>query len=128
MSAFFVVSLQQNLISTKMDTNTILKEFERIDNEVIKLRDERKAIKESYVKHLNEKYNHLIGKKVICKYGVYSNQEEIGFFEGFYAPYNTIVKTGVEPLVYKIKKDGTPSKNKIAFYTTHPNFIIEEAE
>ena len=41
-----------------MDTNTILKEFERIDNETLKLREERKRVKESYVNHLNDKYHH----------------------------------------------------------------------
>lgn len=111
-----------------MDTITVTKEIERIDNEILKLRYERNEVKESYAKHLNDKYNHLIGKKVKCTYGIYSNQVEIGYFEGFYVPCCTTVKTGVEPLLYKIKKDGTPSKNEITFYTTHPNFIIEEAE
>ena len=111
-----------------MDTNTILKEFERIDNETIKLRNERKRVKESYANHLNDKYSHLVGKKVKCKYGLYSNQDEIGFFGGFYAPNNSIVITGVEPIIYKIKKDGTQSKNKIVFYTREPEFIIEEIE
>ena len=111
-----------------MDTNSVLKDFERIDNEILKLRDERKHIKELYVKYLNDKYNHLIGKKVKCTYGVYSNYDEIGFFEGFCAPCSSIVTTGVEPLMYKIKKDGTPSKQKITFYTMHPEYIIEEIE
>lgn len=111
-----------------MDNNTILKEFERIDNEIIKLRDERKRVKESYVNHLNDKYSHLVGKKVKCTYGIYYSQDEIGFFGGFYTPINSIVMTGVEPIIYKIKKDGTQSKNKIVFYTRHPEFIIEEIE
>lgn len=111
-----------------MDNNAVLKEFERIDNEILKLREERKRVKELYVNFLNDKYNHLIGKKVKCTYGTYSNQDEIGFFGGFYSPYSTIIRTGVEPLMYKVKKDGTPSKNKISFYGTCPEFVIEEIE
>ena len=64
---------------------------------------------------LAQKMSHrspLIGKKVKVVAQRYSWSTDkhiiIGFFGGYSAPYNHV---SIRPIVYKIKKDGTSSKN-----------------
>lgn len=110
-----------------MDKDYILKEYDRIDNEISNLREERLKIKRDYLNHLNDTYEYLVGKKVECKYGRDLNFSVVGYFGG-YRMSNAFNRLGVEPIIYKIKKDGSPSKNTEAFHTFEPNFEIILAE
>ena len=112
-------------INGDMDKNTMLNEIERIDNALKELRDERVKVLKEYVEHLNSKYQDLKGKYVnyvgLLKYG--GAHKEEGFFEEF-----ALLGGKIQPILYKKKKDGTPSKNTVSFYCWYDDFDLILAE
>jgi hypothetical protein len=72
----------------------------------------RKQYADEYVKEHPE-FEKFLGKKVLItsKHHKFSN---VGYFEGFELAYNW--EALVTPILYKVKKDGSRSKIKYAFY------------
>ena len=102
----------------------LLRELKQLDEQIVALKEQKQQLKDEYLSYLNDTYKDFIGKKVSfneCR-GIIE-----GFFGGFkYAPlYGTI---NIIPVIYKVKKDGTASRNMHVFYLEPVDFEITVIE
>ena len=102
----------------------LLRELKQLDEQIAALKLQKQQLKDDYLSYLNETYKDFIGKKV--SFNEHRGVTE-GFFDGFkYAPlYETI---NIIPVIYKVKKDGTASRNMHVFYREPVDFEITVIE
>jgi hypothetical protein len=98
------------------DLKALLNKEEEAKKNLDETRGEINKLKDKFCKHLTASFKKYIGKKVVVTghyYFQHPNEPEkkvqvVGYFGGF--TKECVCHSDIYPLVYRIKKDGEPSK------------------
>jgi len=106
------------------DLKALLNKEEEAKKNLEKTRGEINELKDKFCKHLTASFSEYIGKKVVVSghyYFQYPNEPEkkvqvVGYFDGFTKEFGC--HSDIYPLIYRIKKDGEPSKRAYGHFET----------
>lgn len=101
------------------DLKALLNKEEEAKKNLDKTRGEINELKDKFCKHLTASFNEYIGKKVVVSghyYFQYKKVQVVGYFGGFIREYGC--HSDIYPLIYRIKKDGEPSKRAYGQFET----------
>lgn len=106
------------------DLKALLNKEEEAKNYLDKTRGEINELKDKFRKHLTASFSEYVGKKVVVTghhYFQYNNEpvkkvQVVGYFGGFTREFGC--HSDIYPLIYRIKKDGEPSKKAYGQFDT----------
>lgn len=106
------------------DLKALLKKEEEAKNHLERTRGAINELKDNFCKQLTESFREYVGKKVFVSGHYYfqcHNEPEkkfhvVGYFGGFTKEFGC--HSDIYPLIYRIKKDGEPSKRAYGHFET----------